>query len=171
MENHVLEQLALLARSALLGTAGAALYDMLRSIRLRRRRDRLITHLLDGLYVVALLLAMGAFVLRLGDGELRLYMLLGTLLGAAAYYLLPAAALRPLWDFWVDVAAQTLRLLWMPVAFCLRLMKKFQQRAKKHFLFLRKYAKIKKYKREFIPLHGHAGGKGGKRHREKGKKT
>ena len=170
MENHVLQQLELLALSALLGAAGAVFYDMLRSIRLRRRRDRLVTHLLDGVYVALGLLVMGVFALRLGGGELRLYMLLGTLLGAVLYFLLPAALLRPLWDFWVDAAAEALRLLWLPVDFCLGILKKLCQTAKKDFLFLRKYAKINKYRWEFVLLHRHTGGKGGKKHREKGTK-
>jgi len=170
MENHVLQQLQLLALSALLGAAGAVFYDMLRSVRLRRRRDRLITHLLDGLYVALVLLVMGVFALRLGGGELRLYMLLGTLLGAVLYFLLPAALLRPLWDFWVDAAAEALRLLWLPVDFFIGILKKLCKTAKKDFLFLRKYAKIKQYKWEFVLLHRHTGGKGGKKHREKGKK-
>jgi len=170
MENHVAQQLQLLALSALLGAAGAVLYDMLRAIRLRRRRDLLLTHLLDGLYVALLLLAMATFALRLGGGELRLYMLLGTALGAVLYFLLPAALLRPVWDFWADVGAEVLRLLWLPLAFLGKTAKKVGQRAKKDFHFLRKYAKIKKYRWEFFLLRKHTGDRGGRKHREKGKK-
>ena len=66
MENHVLQQLQLLGLSALLGAAGAAFYDMLRSIRLRRRQNRTLTHLLDGLYVALALLVFSVIALRLG---------------------------------------------------------------------------------------------------------
>ena len=39
MENHIPQQAAALAAAAALGVAGAVLYDLLRSVRLRRRRD------------------------------------------------------------------------------------------------------------------------------------
>ena len=170
MENHVLQQLQLLGLSALLGAAGAAFYDMLRSIRLRRRQNRTLTYLLDGLYVALALLVLSVFALRLGGGQLRLYMLLGTMLGAGLYFLLPASFLRPLWDSWTDVAAEVLRLLWLPPAFLLGLVKNLCKTAKRGFLFLRKYAKIKNYRWEFAQLYRRADGKGGRKHREKGKK-
>ncbi len=170
MENHVHQQLQLLALSALLGAAGAVLYDLLRAVRLRRRQSRPLTHLLDGLYVLLGLLVMSLFTLRLGGGELRLYMLLGTGLGAVLYFLLPAPLLRPLWDFWTDAAAETVRLLILPFSLLRARIKKLCKLAKKDFLFLRKYAKIRKYKWEFVLLRRAAAGGGGTKHREKGKK-
>lgn len=166
----MLQQLRLLALSGLLGAIGAILYDMLRAVRLLRRRSRPLTHLLDGLYAMLVLLAMSVFALRLGGGEMRLYMLLGTVLGAVLYFVLPSPLLRPVWDFWTGAAAETLRLLRLPFTLCLRLMKKLCKTVKKDFLFLRKYAKIKKYKWEFVLLRRHADGGGGTKHREKDKK-
>lgn len=170
MENHVLPQLQLLALSVLLGVAGATVYDLLRAVRLQRRRTALLTHLLDGAYVVLLALALAAFALRLGGGEVRLYTLLHAALGAVLYFLLASPLLRPLWAFWADTGAELLRLLWLPAVFLGKTAKKIGQKAKKDFLFLRRYATIKRYRWDFIPIHRGADGKGGRVHREKGEK-
>ena len=170
MENHVLPQLQLLLLSALLGAAGAAVYDLLRAIRLQRRRDRLLTHLLDGVYVALAALALAAFGLRLGGGELRLYTLLHAALGAVLYFLLAAPLLRPLWAFWTDAAAELLRLLWLPASLLGRLAKKILKKAKKDFHFLRRYATIKRYRWEIVLVRRSAVGKGGRVRREKSKK-
>lgn len=166
----MLPQLQLLVLSVLLGAAGATVYDLLRAVRLRRRRARLLTHLLDGAYVALLALALAAFGLRLGGGEVRLYTLLHAALGAALYFLLAAPLLRPLWAFWTDAAAELLRLFWLPAAFLGRLAKKIGKKAKKDFHFLRRYATIKRYRWEFLPIHRGSDGKGGRVHREKDQK-
>ena len=171
MENHVVQQLCLLGLSALLGGGGALLYDILRTaVRVHRRARPLLTHLTDGLYAAAMLAVLAIFMRRFGGGELRLFMLLGILSGAAFYFLLPAALLRPLWNFWAEVAAETLRLLCLPIAALGRLTKKILRRAKKDFLFYHKYAKIKRYKWDFILIHRRIDGKGGRIHRERRKK-
>lgn len=172
MENHVVQQLCLLGLSVLLGAGGALLYDIIRTaVRLRRRARNWLTHLADGLYAIAMLAVLAVFTRRYGGGELRLFMVLGILGGAALYFLLPAALLRPLWEFWAETVAQTLHLLCVPAALIGKLMKKFYRRAKKDFLFYRKYAKIRRYKWDFILIHRRIGGKGGRIHRERRKKN
>ena len=69
-------QLDALWRALFLGAAFALLYDGLRALRLRRRTRRALTDLLDALYCLFLAAALLAFTLRIGQGELRLYMLL-----------------------------------------------------------------------------------------------
>jgi len=170
MENHVLPQLQLLVLSVLLGAAGATVYDLLRAVRLQRRRDRLLTDLLDGIYVALAALALAAFGMRLGDGEVRLYTLFHAALGAVLYFLLAAPLLRPLWAFWTDAAAAAGHLLWLPVLFLGRIAKKIGRKAKKDFQFFRRYVTIKQYRWDFVPLHREADGKGGRVHREKNKK-
>ena len=85
MENHVSQQLTAYLTAALLGAASAMVYDLLRAVRLRRRRDRRLTGLADGLYITMLGLLLLWFTLRIGEGELRLYMLTGVALGAVLY--------------------------------------------------------------------------------------
>ena len=171
MENHVVQQLCLLGLSALLGGGGALLYDILRTaVRLRHRARTALTHLADGLYAMLMLAVLAIFMRRWGGGELRLFMVLGILGGAAFYFLLPAAWLRPLWSFWAQSAHETLRYLCLPAVLLGRVAKKVFRRAKKDFLFYRKYAKIGRYRWDFILIHRHIGGRGGRVHREKRKK-
>ena len=85
--------------SLLLGAALALLYDLLRAIRLRRRSSGALTAALDALYCAALALLPFLFALRIGGGELRLFMLLAGILGAVVYFTLCARLLRPLWAF------------------------------------------------------------------------
>ena len=80
-------QLAGYLTAAVLGLAAGAVYDLLRVVRLRRRRNRRLTHALDGLFVAALALVSLWFALRVGQGELRLFMLSAMALGALVYAL------------------------------------------------------------------------------------
>lgn len=142
MENYISEQLILFLRSALLGAVCGVVFDLLRAVRLRR--GGLITHLLDVVYVVSVLLALFLFALRQGQGEMRLYMLLAIFLGIVLYFLLFAGFLRPIWSFWGEVLASVLALLWKPLALLLQLKKFFQIYIKKLFYFWCKCATIGK---------------------------
>ena len=96
MENHVSQQLTAYLTAALLGAASAMVYDLLRTVRLRRRRDRRLTGLADGLYIAVVGLLLLWFTLRIGEGKLRLYMLTNVALGAILYGLTLPPLLRPL---------------------------------------------------------------------------
>lgn len=142
MENHVSAQLAQLGASAALGAAGALVYDLLRAARLIDRRDHALTHLLDALFAAVLGGGLLWLALVVGGGELRLYMLTGMALGAAAWFSLPSRLLRPVWDFWTGALLAMCRLLWKPAAIFLTGIKKLAAAAKKGFSFLIKCAKI-----------------------------
>lgn len=116
MENHVSQQLSAYLTAAALGAASAMCYDLLRTVRLRRRRNRRLTGALDAVYIAVQGLLLLWFALRIGQGELRLYMLTGMALGALLYGLTLPPLLRPLWDFWLDAAVQCCRLLCRPAA-------------------------------------------------------
>lgn len=143
MENYVSAQLQQLGASVALGAAGGLVYDVLRAARLLDRRDRRLTHLLDGLFVA--LLGAGALWLALvvGEGELRLYMVTGVLLGAVLWFFLLSALLRPVWDFWASALLETGRLLGRPIRFAARQAKKAALATKKGFSFCRKCATMK----------------------------
>ena len=85
MENHVSQQLSAYLTAAALGAASAMCYDLLRTVRLRRRRNRRLTGALDAVYIAVQGLLLLWFALRIGQGELRLYMLTGMALGALLY--------------------------------------------------------------------------------------
>ena len=101
-------QLSALGAAAALGAAGGLVYDLLRV--LRRRRPGL-THAADGLFALLCLLGALWVLTQVGGGEPQLYMLLGAGAGMALYLLLAAPAMRPLWEFWADVAGELGRLL------------------------------------------------------------
>lgn len=144
MENYISDQLVSFLRAALLGLMAGVVYDLLRAVRLRRRRSRALTHMLDAVYVLSALLVLFLFTLRQGQGELRLYMLLAMVLGLSFYFLLLGSIFRPLWAFWVDVLASLLKFLWKPAGFLLCCGKKFQIYIKKLFYFWCKCATIGK---------------------------
>ena len=133
----VSEQLRAYLTAAALGAAAGAVYDLLRLVRLRRRRDRRLTHGLDAAFLLLVAPALLWYALRVGQGELRLIMLTAMGLGAAVYLLALSPLMRPLWDFWLSAAAGTGRLLWWPV-------KKITAAAKKVFIFCRKCVMIRK---------------------------
>ena len=145
------EQLTALGLSVLWGTAAALCYDLLRALRLRRKSSALWTHALDGVYAVFLGLLGLNLALRLGQGELRLYFLLGGGAGFLLWFALLSAPLRPVWDWWLDCLIWFGRLLWRPVAFALGLGQKIGVSIKKGFLFCRKYATIFLHRR-LIPV-------------------
>ena len=170
MENFVAQQLTALGVSALLGAAAGLIYDLLRTVRLRRR-SLLLTHLTDVIYVLLLMLGLFRLALSMGAGELRLYMMVGALLGAVLYFWLPARLLRPLWEFWLGVAVSCGRLLWRPVAIFQRIAKKVWSIVKKHFPFRSQYSKIKLYMQKFAQISWRERRKGAAQHGKGQKKT
>ena len=155
MENYAAEQLLSLLRAVLAGLAAGLAYDLLRALRLRRRRALLLTHLLDGLYVF-FLSAVGLYLtLQVGEGELRLYLFFGAAGGALLWFSLPADLFRPLWDWWLDTVLSFLRFLWRPLARIFSLCRKLWLSAKKGFLFLKEHAIITLSRCGNVPLFHH----------------
>ena len=100
MGNCVSEQLLLFLRSVLLGGVLGLVYDLLRP--LRRLGGRLWGGLLDALYGLTAVSALFFFVMA-GDGELRVFILLGALGGAVLFFCLLSRPMRPLWEFWAAI--------------------------------------------------------------------
>ena len=121
MRVEIHDQIRLLAAALLLGMALSLVYDLLRALRLRRRRTRWFTDALDIAFSAALTLSLFLFALRVGAGELRLYALGAAGLGAGLYRAALAPLLRPLWDFWARTFFLLLRVLRFPLRWCARL--------------------------------------------------
>ena len=168
MENYVSAQLVTWGWSALLGLLCALVYDLLRTVRLRRGSAWLM-HTLDAVYASAVLLAVVLLALRQGQGELRLYMLLGMVLGALGYGWLLRTVLLPVWRFWVDTAAEFLRLMWSPVALVWKTLKKAGHFAKKLFHFWQKCATMTLYLWKCVLLSGREREKGAKHEKKTAK--
>ena len=69
--------------AALMGVVFGLLYDFLRGL---RRTARWTTHLLDVLFVLSFLFGSLLFALWIGNGEYRVFMLPGILLGMLLYF-------------------------------------------------------------------------------------
>lgn len=87
-------------RSILLGGTLGLLYDLLRA--LRALGGRIWGGVLDSVYCVLSLSLLFFFVMA-GDGELRLFFLVGALGGGILFFCLLSPILRPLWDFWLQI--------------------------------------------------------------------
>lgn len=143
MENYVAAQLRDLLSSVALGAAAAFIYDLLRAARLLDRRDKVLTHLLDGLFVVALAVLALFLGLHLGEGQLRLFMLSGAALGAVLWFALFSPLLRPVWDLWCASLVALFHLLAKPVVFVLKILRKWLVATKKGFSFLLAWGRMK----------------------------
>ena len=165
------EQATALACALALGGAAALLYDLLRAIRFRRRRSRLLTDALDALYCLALAVLFFAFALRIGGGELRLYMLFAAFLGAALYFALLARLFRPLWDFWAGTFFALLRLLRLPLDALKIFYGKLTKLCKRLFLFLRNCFIIKAYRRSVRRIDRRSGRKEERTHGRQSERT
>ena len=124
MEIQITEQLRSFLLAILLGMAVGVVYDLMRAVRLRHPR---LTAVLD---LGCCLFAAGGlflFLMRQTDGQLRGYILLGAVGGAVSYFSAASAALRPVWDFWLDRAGELYRLLSLPVRWGMRGCKKIAE--------------------------------------------
>ena len=123
MELYIRLQVQTIAAALALGAAAVLVYELLRTVRLNRRR-RWVTHLTDGVYVLAAFWALLRFTLSIGQGELRLYVLPCAALGALLSRQLLAPFFWGVWQFWWGAAAQTGRWLCRPVILFLHFCKK-----------------------------------------------
>lgn len=132
MGNYISDQLAQFLRSILLGGVLGLFYDLLRP--LHALGGKLWGGLLD---ILVSLIAMSSvfFFVMAGDGELRLFILLGVLGGAVLFFCLLSRLLRPLWDFWF-------RILMAPVTLVGKIFKKLYHLCKKLFSFLQSWFTI-----------------------------
>lgn len=125
MLHPISEQLALFLRAVALGGALGLVYDLLRA--LRGLGGKIWGGLLDALFCLTAAASLFLFVMA-GDGEMRLFVLLGAGGGMLLYLCLFSPLLRPVWRFW-------LTLLLLPARMVGRLFKKCGCEAKKLFSF------------------------------------
>ena len=147
MELYIRLQVQTIAAALALGAAAVLVYELLRTVRLNRRR-RWVPHLTDGVYGLAAFWALLRFTLSNGQGELRLYVLPCAALGALLSRQLLAPFFRSVWQFWWGAAAQTGRWLCRPVILFLHFCKKVLVLAQKNIAFLKKIGKIKLYRKK-----------------------
>lgn len=132
MGNIISEQLMLFLRSVLLGGVLGLLYDLLRPF--RRLGGRLWGGLLDALYGLTAISGVFFFVMA-GDGELRVFILMGALGGGVLFFCLLSQPMRPLWDFWTAFFLK-------PVLWLKNFLVKCGKNLKKLFSFWKKWFTI-----------------------------
>lgn len=132
-------QLGAFGLAFLSGIFFALLYDLFSALR-RRFSSRFITLLLDGIYCLFTALSLFLFVLRLGDGRARFYLLAAIALGAAAFWALPSAFFRPIWSFWLECFLLFFSFLDAPRRFLCSAAQKAWKICKTLFYFSGKYA-------------------------------
>lgn len=132
MGNYIPQQLSQFLCSILLGGVLGLLYDLLRP--LHTVGGKLWGGLLDVLVSLVAVSSVFLFVMA-GDGELRLFILLGVLGGAVLFFCLLSRLLRPLWDFWFQI-------FMVPIVLTGKFFKKLYQLCKKLFSFLQNWFTI-----------------------------
>ena len=133
MGNEIPRQLAQFFRSILMGSTLALLYDTVRALRVLGGTAWEI--LLDTLVSISSVFALFLLVMA-EEGELRLFILLGTLGGAVLFFSLVSPSLRPILAFWVKLSL-------FPVHLGHKFFGKMQIFLKKVFSFLRRWFTIK----------------------------
>ena len=129
---NISQQLLLFLRSVLLGGVLGLLYDLLRPF--RRRSDLVWGGILDVLYGVTAVSGLFFFVMA-GDGELRIFILMGVAGGAVLFFCLLSELMAPLWEFWAA-------LLLTPVGWIKNFLVSLRKNFKKLFSFCKKWFTI-----------------------------
>ena len=129
MGNCISEQLAMFLRAILLGASLGLVYDLLRV--LRRLGGPVWGGLLDAAYCVVLGASVFLFTMA-GDGELRLFILMGTAGGMVLFFCLLSRSLLPLWELWLQI-------LLVPVRLAEGSWEKIREICKKLFSFLKSW--------------------------------
>lgn len=133
MGNYVSEQLALFLQSIALGAVLGLIYDLLGV--LRSLGGRLWGGVLDALFCLTAACAVFLFVMA-GNGELRIFIILGIVGGAVLFWCLLGGLLRPIWRFWLG-------LLLFPVRLVKKFLGKCGRKGKKVFSFWQNWVTIK----------------------------
>lgn len=133
--------------AVLLGFMIGLAYDLLRSIRRQYPKTLMVC---DLLFSVILATGVIRYILAAAGGELRIYVLLGILLGAVFYFCTCSTFLRPLWDFWMETFVRFLALCAVPLLVLKKFFQKSAEKAKKLFHFATKWVRILNYKWEFV---------------------
>lgn len=125
MGHPISQQLGLFLQSVVLGAVLGLVYDLLRV--LRTLGGKIWGGALDVLFCLTASASLFFFVMA-GDGEMRIFIVLGAAGGMLLFLCLAGPLLRPVWRFWLDV-------LLFPVHLVKKFLKKCGKKAKKLFSF------------------------------------
>ncbi len=130
---NISQQLLLFLRSVLLGGVLGLLYDLLRPF--RRRGGLVWGGILDALYGITAVSGLFFFVMA-GDGELRIFILIGVVGGAVLFFCLLSELMAPLWEFWAAILLTPVEWLKKFLGICRKNFKKLFSFWKKWFTII-----------------------------------
>jgi spore cortex biosynthesis protein YabQ len=142
MKISVESQAMALLGAVLLGCCVGLLYDILRILRVRCH-CRPLSGLLDVLFWICSVPVVFFHTLEAGNGEVRLYMLLGLGGGVCLYFLLLSRGVLFLGYKIADVIGVIFHIFAKPVGWIWHISKKIQKKAKNIFLSWHRWYKIK----------------------------
>lgn len=127
MGHPISQQLVLFLQAAALGGVLGLVYDLFRT--LRTLGGKIWGGLLDVLFCLTASASLFFFVMA-GDGEMRIFIVLGAAGGMLLFLCLAGPLLRPVWRFWLHV-------LLFPFRLVKKFLKKCVRKTKKLFSFCR----------------------------------
>jgi spore cortex biosynthesis protein YabQ len=147
MEISVGEQAVSLLGSLALGCCIGVLYDVLRILRVRCRR-RTLSGLFDFFFWMASIPALVFYALITGDGQIRIYILLGVALGVGVHFLLFSRLVLFLGYKIADFIGLIFHILTRPLVWIWCILKKIQEKLKNVFLSWGRWYKMKRITRK-----------------------
>lgn len=149
MEISISGQAAAFGGAMALGMAAGLLYDLFRILRFRAAR-RVLSAGLDLLFWVAVTAALFSYALTAGNGQLRIFMILGLFLGAFLYFLLFSGLMLRLGYKTADLIALLFHFLMLPLLKSLKFLKKTKEKFKNVFHYFARWYRIKNTLRAVI---------------------
>ena len=114
MGNHVADQALVFAGALVLGLTIGLVYDLFRVLRVRVRL-RLLGPALDLLFWLLVTVSLFLFVISVGDGEVRLYIISALFGGAVIYFLLFSSLILSLAYRTADLFTQIVHICLLPI--------------------------------------------------------
>jgi spore cortex biosynthesis protein YabQ len=142
MEISIWEQTVSLLGSLALGCCVGVLYDTLRILRVRFRRKTL-SGVFDFLFWMISIPVLFFYALMTGNGQVRIYILLGAALGGGVYFLLLSRLVLLVGYKIADLIGLVFRVFTRPLVWIWHIFKKIQEKLKNVFLSWGKWYKMK----------------------------
>ncbi len=142
MEISISGQAAAFGGAVVLGMAAGLLYDLFRILRVRAAR-RFFSDGLDLLFWVAVTVALFSYALLAGNGQLRIFMILGLSIGAFLYFILFSSFMLRLGYKVADFLVVLLHFLSIPIVTAWNFSKKTLEKFKNVFHYFTKWYRIK----------------------------
>jgi len=132
MEISVSNQFFQALSSIVLGIAIGFFYDFLKIIRIRVKQN-LITYIVDIIFWVVVGFAVFMMSMVVGQGELRIFMITSTVIGAALYFITMSRFTIKVCNKLVDIIVKILQTIAAPFIRIYKFIKKIMKKLKKHF--------------------------------------